>query len=61
MGQALEMLGDYLLTVISVHKKNTHAFLTAKKNCNLLSFKESSYSWKQLLVHVLTITFYEEK
>lgn len=26
--------------------------LTAKKNCSLLSFKESSYSWKQLLVHV---------
>lgn len=41
----------YLLIDIPVQKK-LHSSLTAKKNCSLLSFKESSYSWKQLLVHV---------
>lgn len=34
-------------------KEKYTLFEQPRKNCNLLSFKESSYSWKQLSVHVL--------
>lgn len=50
----------YIFSIPCIKEKYT-LFQQPRKNCNLLSFKESSYSWKQLSVHVLlTITFYEE-